>query len=49
MKEERLAALCLMYINKGKHIDPEEIVLEFARRHPRKMELPNILDSDSDR
>lgn len=43
MGQERLSSLALMFIHRTITINSATIVKEFARKHPRKMELPNIL------
>lgn len=43
MSEERLTGLALMHIHYGCDIDLEEIVDNFAKRNPRKLELKNII------
>ena len=39
MSEERLNGLALTQYYHDIHLDPNEIVAEFARCHPRRMEL----------
>ena len=43
MTEERLTALALLHIHYDTHIDMEEVVNMFARMHPRRLEMDNIL------
>lgn len=43
MGNARLTGLALMYIHRDVKISPEEIIDEFAKRHPRKMQLHNIM------
>jgi hypothetical protein len=43
MGQERVTSLALMYIHKNLQINPKDIAVEFARRQPRRMVLPNIL------
>lgn len=46
MGEERLNGLALLHFQYGMEIDYEAILDCFARKHPRRMTLLNILDSD---
>ena len=39
MTEDRLNGLALMQCHQDINVDPDEIVEEFARSHPRRMEL----------
>ena len=39
MSEDRLNGLALMQYYHDIHLNPDEIVAEFARCHPRRMEL----------
>ena len=43
MGQERLSALCLLSIHRKIPMNIPQVVLDFARKHPRKMALPNIL------
>ena len=43
MGNERLSALTLLHIHRDIDIDITEVTNEFARRHPRRMKLANIL------
>ena len=43
MSNTRLTGLALMYIHRDIEIYPAEIIDEFARCHPRKMELLYIM------
>lgn len=45
MGQERLSGLALMHIHYGMELDLEEIVNIFARKHPRRMVLSDILCS----
>ena len=47
MGQERLSGLALMHIQYGIEIDYEEVINIFARKHPRRMVLSNLLGSDS--
>lgn len=40
---ERLSGLALMNVNYGEKIDPDEVLDAFAKTHPRKLELNNLL------
>ena len=44
MGQERLNALSLLYCHSDIDISPEEIVEQFAQRHPRRVLLVNPLD-----
>ncbi len=39
MKQERLNGLAMLYYHHDVEITPDEVVDEFARRHPRRMLL----------
>ena len=41
MSNERLTSLTLLHLHRDTDIDTPEILDEFARRHPRRMELTN--------
>ena len=43
MTESRLTGLALMHIHYAKKVDLDEVVSEFANKHPRKMELQSII------
>lgn len=43
MGNERLSSLSLLHIHRDIDIDIPEVIDEFARRHPRRMKLANIL------
>lgn len=43
MGQERLTGLALMFIHRTMYIDVQKIVAQFARLHPRRITLPNIL------
>ena len=43
MENDRLTGLLLMSVHRDIEVDPEKVISEFARRHPRKLELQNIL------
>ena len=43
MGNERLTGLTLLHIHRDIHNDIQEVFDEFARRHPRRMKLANIL------
>ena len=44
---DRLSALSLLYIHRDINISVPDIIEEFSRRHPRRMQLSNILANDS--
>lgn len=46
MGQERLNGLALMHFNYGMEIDCDEVLDNFARKHPRRLTLLNVLDSD---
>lgn len=46
MTENRLNNLALLHIHRDIHIDVQEVVDQFAIRHPRRMKLVDILNSD---
>ena len=48
MGQERLSGLALMHIQYSMEIDYEEVINIFARKHPRRMMLADILASESD-
>ena len=48
MGQDRLSGLALMHIQYGMEIDYDEVINIFARKHPRRMVLSDILGSDSD-
>jgi len=43
MSQTRLIGLALLHIHYNMEIDLDEIICRFARLHPRRMELANIL------
>ena len=43
MGQERLSGLALMHVHYGMELDLEEIINIFARKHPRRMVLSDIL------
>ena len=43
MGQERLSGLALMHINYSMEIDLDEVINIFARKHPRRMALADIL------
>ena len=45
MKEDRLNGLAMLYIHRDIPCKAEDVVYEFARRHPRRMQLINPLCS----
>ena len=46
MTQSRMNGLALMRVHYGLDIDLEDVVDMFARRHPRRLKLPNIVESD---
>ena len=48
MTNDRLNGLALMYVHRNltKQLDLDEIVDNFAREHPRRMEFLNILSDE---
>ena len=44
MTEERLNGLALLYVHSNRFLDLDRIVDIFARQHPRRMKLRNILE-----
>ena len=46
MSEHRLNGLALLHIHREIDLDVHEVIDRFAIRHPRRMKLINILDSD---
>ena len=44
MVQERLNGLSLMNIHRNIKLNYEDILTRFARQHPRRMELVNLLD-----
>lgn len=48
MGQERLSGLALMHIHYGMELDLEEIITTFARKHPRRMVLLDIVGSSDD-
>ena len=43
MGRDRLSALALMFIHRTVSVKTTDVVAEFARKHPRRMQVPNIL------
>ena len=43
MGQERLSGLALMHVHYDMPIDIEQIVTDFARQHPRRLQLENLL------
>ena len=46
MTGNRLNALALLHVHREIHLDVEEIINRFAVRHPRRMKLLDILNTD---
>ena len=51
MTNERLNDLSLMFIHHDltKQLNVDHIIDEFAREHPRQMELANLLSEDTEK
>ena len=43
MGQERLSGLALMHVNYGMELNLDEIISTFARQHPRRMLLTDVL------
>ena len=43
MNQERMNGLLMLHMHYSKELDKQEIINEYARRNPRKMELVDIL------
>ena len=43
MGNERLSSLALLHVQRDIDINVEDIIDEFNRRHPRRLQLANIL------
>ena len=43
MRQDRLSSLALLHINYTMVIDVDEVIDMFARKHPRRMILRNII------
>ncbi len=48
MGQDRLNSLALMHVHRNIPINDEEIINMFSQRHPRRIQLSNILDSERD-
>ena len=48
MSQNRLNGLAAMYIHKEINLDIDTVLHKFARKHRRRLELINILDTDKD-
>ena len=46
MGQERLNGLAMMHFHYDLDIDHDAVLDMFARKHPRRMALKNVLDSD---
>ena len=46
LSEQRLNGLALLNVHHDVNIDVQEVIDRFATRHPRKMKLLDILNSD---
>jgi len=44
MGAEMLTGLALMNIHHDKNIDIEQVITNFATKHPRRMKMVNILE-----
>ncbi len=47
MSNERLTSLTLLHVHQDNPIDIPEVINEFARRHPRRLRLTNMLADSS--
>ena len=47
MIESRLNGLALLHVHREINLEPQTIIDRFANKHPRKMKLLDILDTDS--
>lgn len=47
MKQERMNGLALLHVHRDLELDLEKIVDLFAMKHPRRIEMINVLDSDN--
>ena len=48
MSQNRLNELDAMHINEEINLDTDTVHYKFARKHPRRLEFINILDTDKD-
>lgn len=48
MGQERLNALLLLFVHQDVHVDVDEVVDVFAKKHPRRMRLQNPLSEKTD-
>ena len=46
MSQERLNALAMLHVHRDIDVDAKEVIDHFARRHPRRMKLFDILNTD---
>ena len=51
MTNKRLNGLSLMFIHRDltKQLNVDHIIDEFAREHPRRLELENLLSEDTEK
>ena len=47
MKQERMNGLALLHVHRDLELDLEKIVDLFAMKHPRRIEMINVLNSDN--
>ena len=47
MKQDRMNGLALLHVHRDTRIDINKVIDMFALKHPRRMEMINILDSDT--
>ena len=47
MTNMRLTGLALLHIHRDIDVEPEEIVSEFAKKHPRRLEFLHVMSSAS--
>ena len=43
MLEDRMNGLAMLHIHYGRKLDEDAIINMFAQKHPRRMELVNIV------
>ena len=48
MTQERLNSLALLHVHNYMALDLEKIINSFARKHPHRMNMINILETDKD-
>ena len=48
MGNERLAGFTLLYVHGDVAVNADAVIDEFARKHPQRMQLANILAANTD-